>query len=115
MAADPAVVADHDGLRRIDVGHLQHDRSVAEREPGFGKLRAAHVHLLPDARVFTDLDLLAGHVGHRADAGMAADAYPSPLDNGEQPDLDVVAHLDVIPDDHPAQGDTDMSPDAVTE
>jgi hypothetical protein len=46
---------------------------------------------------------------------MAADAYPPPLHDGEQPDLYVVSQLDVGSDDHAAKGDAHASPDAVAE
>ena len=105
VAADAGIVADDDGLRRIDVGHLQHYRSVAEHEPGFGKLRAADVHLLADARILADLDVLAGRRRTSCRRRVAADAYPPPLHDGEQPDLDVVAELDVAPMIDAAKGE----------
>src|SRR3989442_15324877 len=91
-------VPDDYGLGRIDERELQDDRPAAQREARLGQLRAADVHLLPDLRVLADLDRLARHVAHGADARVSTDPDGAPLDDREKADLHEVPELHRVAD-----------------
>src|SRR6185312_6034763 len=115
VAANAGVIADRDGLGGVDERHLQHDRATAECESRLGKLRAAHVDLFADARILADFDRLTRHVAERAHTGMPADPDRLSLHYREQPDLHMVAQLDVVAHDHGARREGDAAPDPVAE
>src|SRR3989442_13077403 len=115
VAADPGVVADDHGFRRVDERELQDDGATPQHEARLGELRPAHVDLLPDPRVLADLDRLAGDVAHDPDARVPPDFDPPALHHGEKTDLHEVPDLDDLPDNDAPEAEAHAAADAKAE
>src|SRR3954469_7996116 len=115
MSADTRVVADRYRFGRVDVRHLQHDRTAAEREARLRQLRPSYIHLLANAGVLTDGDPFARDIAHRAHAGVSSNLDRAAHDDRKQTDLHVVAETHVLSDDDASKREPDAPTDLVTE
>src|SRR5579862_9466704 len=114
VTADASVVSNHNGLRGIDVAHLQDDRAASQREAGLGKHWAADVHLLSYPRILADGDALARHVTHRSDGRVAADRDVTPHHHCQETDFDVIGNVHVLANNHTAKLKRDVAADPIT-